>query len=65
MRNLCHVRCKLLNDIDLFGKEPELYFKGNSKRTSFVGKSFTFAYITIYLAFFLYKLIYIVLKIWM
>ena len=56
MRNLCHVRCKLLDDIDLFGKEPELYFKGNSKRTSFVGKSFTVAYILIYLAFFLYKL---------
>ena len=56
MRNLCHVRCKILDDIDLFGKEPELYFKGNSKRTSFVGKSFTIAYILIYLAFFLYKL---------
>ena len=56
MRNLCHVRCKIFDDIDLFGKEPELYFKGNSKRTSFVGKSFTFAYIIIYLAFFLYKL---------
>ena len=57
MRNLCNVKCKILDDIDLFGKEPELYFKGNSKRTSWVGKIFTIIYATIYLAFFLYKLI--------
>ena len=57
MRNLCNIHCKLLDDIDLFGKEPELYFKGNSKRTSFVGKIFTIIYIMIYIAFFLYKLI--------
>ena len=57
MRNLCNIRCKILDDIDLFGKEPELYFKGNSKRTSFVGKSFTILYIAIYIAFVIYKLI--------
>ena len=57
MRNLCNIHCKLLDDIDLFGKEPELYFKGNSKRTSWVGKIFTVFYILIYGAFFLYKLI--------
>ena len=57
MRNLCNIHCKLLDDIDLFGKEPELYFKGNSKRTSWVGRIFTMFYILIYGAFFLYKLI--------
>ena len=57
MRNLCNIKCKILDDVDLFGKEPELYFKGNSKRTSWVGKIFTIIYATIYLAFFLYKLI--------
>ena len=57
MRNLCNIHCKLIDDIDLFGKEPELYFKGNSKRTSWVGRIFTFIYAMIYLAFFLYKLI--------
>ena len=56
MRNLCNIHCKLIDDIDLFGKEPELYFKGNSKRTSWVGRIFTFIYAMIYLAFFLYKL---------
>ena len=57
MRNLCNVHCKLLDDIDLFGKDPELYFKGNAKRTSWVGRIFTVFYAMIYLAFFLYKLI--------
>ena len=57
MRNLCNIHCKLLDDIDLFGKEPELYFKGNSKRTSWVGRIFTVFYAMIYVAFFLYKLI--------
>ena len=57
MRNLCNIKCKILDDVDLFGKEPELYFKGNSKRTSWVGKIFIIIYATIYLAFFLYKLI--------
>ncbi len=57
MRNLCNIHCKLLDDIDLFGKEPELYFKGNAKRTSWVGRIFTVFYAIIYMAFFLYKLV--------
>ena len=57
MRNLCNIHCKLLDDIDLFGKEPELYFKGNAKRTSWVGRIFTVFYAMIYMAFFLYKLV--------
>ena len=56
MKCLCNVRCRLLKDIDMFGKEPELYFKGNTKRTSWLGKIFTFIYILIYAAFFIYKL---------
>ena len=55
MRNVCNIHCKFIDDIDLFGKEPELYFKGNSKRTSWVGRIFTFLYILIYVAFFVYK----------
>ena len=54
MRNVCNIHCKFIDDIDLFGKEPELYFKGNSKRTSWVGRIFTFLYILIYVAFFVY-----------
>ena len=54
MRNVCNIHCKFIDDIDLFGKEPELYFKGNSKRTSWVGRIFTFLYILIDVAFFVY-----------
>ena len=51
------IHCKFLEDIDLFGKEPELYYKGNPKRTSMIGRIFTFIYSSIYIAFFLYKFI--------
>ena len=57
MNNICNVHCKFLEDIDLFGKEPELYYKGNPKRTSMIGRIFTFIYSLIYIAFFLYKFI--------
>ena len=56
MTNACKKFCKLFDDMDMFGKEPELYFKGNTKRTSWLGKIFTFIYILIYAAFFIYKL---------
>ena len=42
--------------IDLYGKYPEFYFKGESNKTSSVGRIFTFLYILIYLAFLIYKL---------
>ena len=41
-----------LKNIDLFGKEPELYYKGNSTKTSWIGRILTLLYITIYIAFF-------------
>ena len=51
MANACKKFCKLFDDIDMFGKEPELYFKGNTKKTSWLGKIFTFIYILIYIVF--------------
>ncbi len=42
--------------IDLFGKEAELYIKGKSKKSFLIGKIFTFIYIIIYAAFFIYKI---------
>ena len=62
MTNICNVHCKFLEDIDLFGKEPELYYKGNPKRTSVIGRIFTFIYSSIYIAFFLYKFIRMIQK---
>ena len=44
-------------DIDLFGKEPELYFKGKAKKPSKIGLVFTIIYIILYISFFIYKLI--------
>ena len=57
MRHNCNITCKIFDDIDLFGKDPELYYKGDSKRAFWVGKAFTILYIVIYIGFALYKLI--------
>ena len=57
MKCLCDVRCRLLKDVDMFGKEPELYYKGRPKKTSWIGRILSFAFVLIYFAFFLYKLI--------
>ena len=46
-----------LTDFDLFGKTPELYYKGRSKKSSTFGIVLTVIYIVIYVAFLLYKLI--------
>ena len=46
-----------LKNIDLFGKEPELYYKGNSTKTSWIGRILTLLYIAIYIAFFAYKIV--------
>ena len=34
MKCLSDVRCRLLKDVDMFGKETELYYKGRPKKTS-------------------------------
>ena len=57
MKCLCNVRCRLVKDVDMFGKEPELYFKGRPKKTSWMGRIFSVSFVLIYFAFFLYKLI--------
>ena len=43
----CNLDYKFLSEFDLFGKEPELYFKGKPQRTSKVGKALTYLYIII------------------
>ena len=57
MKCLCNVRCKLYKDIDMFGKEPELYYKGSSKKTSWIGRIFSASFVLVYFAFFIYKLV--------
>ena len=65
MNCLCKVHCRLLNrlDIDMFGKEPELYFERKSKKSTFIGKIFSIIFVIIYFAFFIYKLIRMLKKI--
>ena len=47
---------KFIQDFDLFGKEPGLYYKGKEKKHSWYGSIFSIIYVTIYVGFFIYKL---------
>ena len=57
------LNCHLLYDIDLFGKDPELYYKGRNKKSTLIGRIFTILYVIIYLAFFVYKLYRMLIKV--
>jgi len=41
----------------MFGKEPQLYYKGEEKKTSWIGRIFTVLFVVAYFAFFIYKVI--------
>ena len=58
-----NVENDFLTDFDLFGKEPELYYNGRSKKSSTLGIALTIAYIIIYIAFLIYKLIRMVRRV--
>ena len=53
---------KYTKNFDLFGKEPDLYYKGKSKKTSWMGRSFTKLYLLSYLSFLIYKIIRLIRK---
>lgn len=48
---------KYLFDMDLFGKEPDLYFEGRSQKKSIIGFIFTSIHILIFLFYLIYKLV--------
>ena len=54
--------CKSLEDVDLFSKNPDIYFKGKPQKSSFIGRIFTIMYAIIYSVFFIYKIIRMALK---
>ena len=54
---------KILKTIDLFGKEPDLYYKGHHKKTSWLGFFLTLLYIIIYFAFCIYKFVRMINKV--
>ena len=49
--------CRTFKRIDLYGKEPEFYYKNNPNKTSWIGRIFTFLYLGVYIAFFIYKIV--------
>ena len=55
--------CKSLEDVDLFSKSPDIYYKGKPQKSSFLGRTLTISYAIIYAAFFVYKIVRMALKI--
>ena len=45
MKCLCNVRCRLVKDVDMFGKEPELYYNCRPKKTSWIGRIFSVSFV--------------------
>ena len=45
-----------IKKIDLYGKQPEFYLKGNPKKVTWIGTILTIIYIIIYIVYFCYKL---------
>ena len=56
-------KCHFLHKVDLFGKEIELYYKGEPKKSTLFGRILTILFLMIYLLFFVYKVIRMLLKI--
>ena len=52
-----------MNNIDLFSKKIELYYQGKSKKSFLIGCLFTISYISVFIAFIIYKLIRIAKKV--
>ena len=56
MKCLCNVRCRLIKDVDMFGKEPELYYNGRQKKTSWDGRIFSFSFVLVFSIFWIFPL---------
>ena len=48
---------KFLFDMDLFGKEPNLYYKGKSQKNTVIGLIFTIIHLILFLAYLTLKLV--------
>ena len=57
MKCNCLLNCDWMNDFDMFGRRIELYYKGRSKKSFLIGLIFTSLYVSVFLIFFIYKLI--------
>ena len=45
----------IIKKIDLYGKEPDFYYKNNLNKTTWIGRIFTLLYLGVYIAFFFIK----------
>ena len=59
----CRFDCEIINKFDLFGKEPEFFYKGSSQKTSYFGRILSVIYVVLYICFFVYKLARMVKKV--
>ena len=52
------MECSLsfIKEIDFYGKHPEFYLEGKTKKVTVIGRIFTVLYIFLYMAYFVYKL---------
>ena len=48
---------RIIKEIDLFGKEPDIYYKGKQRKTTWIGRILTWIYIGFYLFYIIYKLV--------
>ena len=62
MYGVLRKKFRIIYDIDLFGKQPELYYKGKKKKVSFVGAFLTISYFVLYMIILIYKLIKLIKK---
>ena len=49
--------CGFFFDIDLFGNDVDIYYKGRPKRNSWIGRIVTILYLGIYIFFFIFRVI--------
>ena len=47
---------KFIQNLDILGKEPGLYYKGNDKKNTWYGTTVSIMYITIYVSYCVYKI---------
>ena len=49
--------CGFFFDIDLFGSDVDIYYKGRPKRNSWIGRTLTLLYAGIYIFFFIFRVV--------
>ena len=53
---VCKINFKFIQEIDLYGRIPKLYYKEKTQKRTYFGSLTTIAYIIVYIAFFVYKI---------